>query len=73
LEQKAWLASNLKAEIAGKQAATHLTLGEALSSPKVIALSLVYFNFVGALYGMQFWLPQIVEAFAIPTCSAPSR
>jgi len=28
-------------------------------------LSLVYFGFVGALYGMQFWLPQIVKAFGL--------
>ena len=56
-EQKAWLAAKLQAEIATKQAAQHLTLGQALSSPKVITLSLIYFGFVGALYGMQFWLP----------------
>jgi MFS transporter, ACS family, tartrate transporter len=62
-EQKAWLAAKLESEVAAKQAATHLTLGQALSSPKVIALSLVYFGFVAALYGMQFWLPTIVKAF----------
>ncbi|MGY4625386.1 hypothetical protein ACVWY3_003142 [Bradyrhizobium sp. USDA 4486] len=61
-EQKAWLKAKLDAEIAAKQAVKHLTLGEALSSPKVITLSLIYFGFVGALYGMQFWLPQIVKA-----------
>lgn len=64
-EQKDWLAAKLDAEIAAKQAAKHLTLGEALSSVKVIMLSLVYFGFVGALYGMQFWLPQIVKAFGL--------
>ena len=64
-EQKAWLAAKLNAEIAAKQAVKHMTLGEALSSPKVIVLSLVYFGFVGALYGMQFWLPQIVKAFGL--------
>jgi MFS transporter, ACS family, tartrate transporter len=62
-EQKAWLAAKLESEVAAKQAVTHLTLGQALSSPKVIALSLVYFGFVAALYGMQFWLPTIVKAF----------
>src|SRR3982075_1066830 len=62
-EQKAWLAAKLQAETATKQAASHMSLGQALSSPKVIMLSLVYFGFVGALYGMQFWLPQIVKAF----------
>ncbi len=64
-EQKAWLAAKLQAETATKQAAKHLTLGQALSSPKVIMLSLIYFGFVGALYGMQFWLPQIVKAFGL--------
>ncbi len=64
-EQKAWLSSRLQAETAAKQAVRQFTLGQALSSPKVIALSLIYFGFVGALYGMQFWLPQIVKAFGL--------
>src|SRR5882672_11510791 len=63
VEQKAWLSAKLESEIAAKQAAKHLTLGQALSSPKVLTLSLISFGFVGALYGMQFWLPQIVKAF----------
>ena len=64
-EQKAWLAAKLDAEIAAKEAVKRFTLGEALASPKVITLSLIYFGFVGALYGMQFWLPQIVKAFGL--------
>jgi len=64
-QQKAWLASRLNAEVAAKQAAKHWTLREALTSPKVIMLSLIYFCFVAALYGMQFWLPQIVKAFGL--------
>jgi len=62
-EQKAWLSLRLQAEVAAKQAAQHLSLGQALASPRVLTLSLIYFGFVGALYGMQFWLPQIVKAF----------
>ena len=62
-EQKAWLASRLASETAAKQAAKHLTLRQAMTSPRVLTLSLIYFGFVGALYGMQFWLPQIVKAF----------
>lgn len=64
-EQKQWLATRLKAEETAKEAAHHMTLGQALASPKVLILSLVYFGFVGALYGMQFWLPQIVKAFGL--------
>jgi MFS transporter, ACS family, tartrate transporter len=62
-EQKAWLAARLAGETAAKESAQTLTLGQALASPRVLALSLIYFGFVGALYGMQFWLPQIVKAF----------
>jgi ACS family tartrate transporter-like MFS transporter len=62
-EQKAWLASRLETEVAAKQAAQHLSLGQALLSPKVLMLSVIYFGFVAALYGMQFWVPQIVKAF----------
>jgi len=65
VEQKAWLSARLNSEIAAKQAVKNLTLGEALRSSKVIALSLIYFGFVAALYGMQFWLPQIVKAFGL--------
>jgi MFS transporter, ACS family, tartrate transporter len=62
-EQRGWLLSRLEREVAAKQAASHLSLGQALASPKVLMLSLIYFGFVAALYGMQFWLPQIVKAF----------
>jgi len=64
-EQKRWLATRLASEEAARDAAHGMTLGQALSSPKVLILSLVYFGFVGALYGMQFWLPQIVKAFGL--------
>ena len=63
--QKAWLKSKLDAEVAAKQAVKHVSLGQALTSPKVLALSAIYFGFVAALYGMQFWLPQIVKAFGL--------
>ena len=64
-DQKAWLKAKLDAENAAKAAVHPLSLGQALSSPKVIVLSVIYFGFVGALYGMQFWLPQIVKAFGL--------
>jgi len=64
-EQKQWLAGRLASEEAAKGGAEHMTIGEALTSPRVLVLSLVYFGFVGALYGMQFWLPQIVKAFGL--------
>ncbi|QND74599.1 MFS transporter [Tardiphaga robiniae] len=62
-DQKMWLSDKLEGERLAKESAHGMTLGQALSSPKVLMLSVVYFGFVGALYGMQFWLPQIVKAF----------
>ena len=64
VEQKAWLSAQLAGEQAAKQdTAGHMTLRQALTSSKVLVLSAIYFGFVAALYGMQFWLPQIVKAF----------
>lgn len=42
-----------------------MTLREALSSPKVLALGFVYFGLLAGLYGIQFWLPQIVKGFGL--------
>jgi D-galactonate transporter len=64
-EQKAWLSARLDGERVAKEKAQTQTLRQALSSPRVLVLSVIYFGFVGALYGMQFWLPQIVKAFGL--------
>jgi MFS transporter, ACS family, tartrate transporter len=55
-QQKAWLEAKLASERASV---------EALRSPKVIGLGLVYFGLLAGLYGVQFWLPQIVRGFGL--------
>ena len=42
-----------------------LTLRQALTSPRILALSLVYFGIVCGLYSLTFWTPQIVKAFGL--------
>jgi ACS family tartrate transporter-like MFS transporter len=42
-----------------------LTASEALRHPLVLVLSLAYFGIVTSLYGLGFWLPQMIEAFGI--------
>ncbi|MGY3591345.1 MFS transporter [Bradyrhizobium sp. USDA 4350] len=64
-QQKAWLESKLASERASVEAAHKLSLSEALRSPKVIGLGLVYFGLLAGLYGVQFWLPQIVRGFGL--------
>jgi len=64
-EQKTWLEAKLANERASVEATHKLSLGEALRSPKVIGLGLVYFGLLAGLYGVQFWLPQIVRGFGL--------
>ena len=64
-DQKQWLVAKLAREEAARAAAHGMTLREALTNSKVLVLAAVYFAFVAALYGMQFWLPQIVKAFGL--------
>jgi ACS family tartrate transporter-like MFS transporter len=63
--QKQWLQANLDGERLTREAVGGLTLGQALVSPKVLALGLVYFGLLAGLYGVQFWLPQIVKGFGL--------
>jgi D-galactonate transporter len=67
----AWLGEEEKRAIIGRlsieeeeknsSAATGHTLKDALSSPAVWLLSAVYFSIVMGLYGISFWLPQIIR------------
>jgi MFS transporter, ACS family, tartrate transporter len=63
--QKAWLETRLTNERASVQAAHKYTLGQALRSPKVMLLGIIYFGLLAGLYGVQFWLPQIVKGFGL--------
>lgn len=64
-EQKKWLEARLDGERSAKEAAHRMTLLQALKSSKVLALSFVYFGLLAGLYGIQFWLPQIVKGFGL--------
>jgi D-galactonate transporter len=64
-EQKTWLETELANEQRKKHGVDAMTLREVLSSPKVLALGFVYFGLLAGLYGIQFWLPQIVKGFGL--------
>jgi ACS family tartrate transporter-like MFS transporter len=61
-----WLSADEKAAIARAltRSATHTrhSLWAGLSDPRVWVLSLIYFGIVMSVYGVNFWLPQIVHA-----------
>lgn len=43
------------------------SLSEVFVHPRVLGLGFVYFGIVTGLYGLGFWLPQIVKAFGLST------
>jgi MFS transporter, ACS family, tartrate transporter len=57
------LETSLERERAHRDSVRKYTLGEALTNGRVLALSGLYLGLVTGLYGVTFWLPQIVKGF----------
>ncbi len=64
---RTWLMRRLAAEEQVRTEAEHFSVGQALVNGRVLALSLVYFGVVASLYGLSFFLPQIVKQFGVST------
>ncbi len=64
--ERRWLDQTLEAEqeVARRSGSSHSLL-DGFRSPKVILLSSIYLSTVIGLYGMAFWLPQIVHGFGL--------
>jgi D-galactonate transporter len=58
------LNARLAAERSNREAVRHYSLKDALTDPRVLALSLVYFGLVSGNYGLGYWLPTIVKGVA---------
>jgi MFS family permease len=65
--ERQWLQARLDAEQQARETAQHISIGQALIEPRVLALSIIYFGAVAANYGTAYWLPQIVKAFGVTT------
>lgn len=65
-EEKAIVLRRLEEEQEAKEAGEHRrTFADAFKSGKVWVLSAVYFGAIMGLYGMSFWLPQIVQDMGV--------
>ncbi|MHB2204977.1 MFS transporter [Methylobacterium sp. CM6257] len=64
-DEKAWLEGRLAAEQQQKTKAGHLSITKAMSDPRVLACSFVYFCLNAASYGVAFFLPTIVKGFGV--------
>jgi nitrate/nitrite transporter NarK len=62
-DERNWLMGRLDQERQQQEARHNVRLLQALLNPKVLALSAVYFGVVAAVYGLGFFLPQIVREF----------
>jgi MFS transporter, ACS family, tartrate transporter len=73
-EEASWLSPDERKTLAeimladktlSESAYGHLTLREAFCHPRVLLLGLVYIPITMGLYGLGFWLPQIVKRFGV--------
>jgi MFS transporter, ACS family, tartrate transporter len=64
-DERSWLIDRLETEKRQRESVRQFTVRQALLNPAVLALALVYFGAVSMLYGLGFFLPQIVKAFGL--------
>jgi ACS family tartrate transporter-like MFS transporter len=59
------LANTLAAEAKATRKVGYAGLGQALTRPRVLVLGLLYFCLVVGLYGIGFWMPQVIQTFGL--------
>jgi MFS transporter, ACS family, tartrate transporter len=63
LEESHWLQDRLDAECANREQHSAISWFRSMLNPRIIAFGLVYMGCTIPLYGLSFFLPQIVKAF----------
>jgi ACS family tartrate transporter-like MFS transporter len=64
-EERIALERRLEAEAEDTRASGYAGIGQALTNPRVIELGLLYFCLVIGLYGIGFWMPQVLKTFGL--------
>ena len=70
IEQARWLSADERALLLARLhdegiGVEHRSVGETLRNPRVLLLSALYFSFVMGLYGLAFWLPQLIRTLGV--------
>jgi len=60
-DERAWLEGELARDHALTEGVRHLSTWRAISDPKVLYLSLIYFVYQAGSLGVGYWLPQILK------------
>lgn len=63
-EQRNWLVAQLEADQANRKDVKHLGLVQAITNPKVLFLSAIYFIYQVGNLGIGMWMPQIIKSFS---------
>ncbi len=61
-DEKSMLQRNVDAE---HDTGVHMSVGETIRNPRVLLLAALYFSFVIGLYGIAFWLPQLIRSMGV--------
>src|SRR5262245_26173930 len=72
-EQASWLAPDERQALARTLAdeadearrVGYADLGQALTRPRVLVLGFIYFCMVIGLYGLSFWMPQVIQTYGL--------
>ena len=65
-EERTTLSELIRADKAlSERACGHMSLRDAFSHPRVLLLALMFFLLVMGLYGLGFWLPQIIKRLGV--------
>jgi MFS transporter, ACS family, tartrate transporter len=64
-DEKHALETKLTAEAEVARDTGYHALGDALTRPRVLVLALLYFCIVVSLYGIGFWMPQVIQTFGL--------
>jgi len=64
-EERQALAHTLYAEAGKAREVGYAHLRQALTRPRVLTLGLLYFCIVMGLYGISFWMPQVIQTYGL--------
>jgi MFS transporter, ACS family, tartrate transporter len=59
------LEQQIEFEMHSREAIKSYSLGSALTDRRVLALGLIYFGLATGMYGLSFWLPQMIKSFGL--------
>jgi MFS transporter, ACS family, tartrate transporter len=63
-EERDWLSAEIERDMAARRSVKHLGTLKAITDPKVLFLSVIYFVYQCGSLGVGYWMPQIIKGFS---------